>query len=409
MARDLYEAMEDRALRGDRRAGHARHRRQHRRQDRGRSRAEGLRPDPRRVGRAARDGGGLPDPPARDRARSARRRSERARPLARVHRGFRAAARSTTSRRSSTIRRPSPASRGRSSSDLGYGDQLGDDPDAGEDEEDEAQDGPEERGEPRLAGRGGRRERRERGRARAVPGPAEGPGPRRRSRRTNWPMPSLERKPKLPEGEAPLEPPPPAPESEADPNYVVYCGDFDEEIRAEDLAEPAELERLRAYLDQQLEPLKGAVSRLANKLQRRLQAQQNRSWEFDREEGILDAGRLARVVGEPDDAPVVQGREGHRVPRHGGDAPPRQLGLDAGPPDLHRRDLRRRPGPHARTLPGEGRDPGLHHPRLEGRAGAREVAGRRPPARHPGGSTTCATSSTRPPTRPGGGRATTSA
>jgi cobaltochelatase CobT len=75
--------------------------------------------------------------------------------------------------------------------------------------------------------------------------------------------------------------------------------EFDEEIAAEDLADPAELDRLRAYLDQQLEPLKGAVSRLANKLQRRLQAQQNRSWLFDLEEGILDAGRLARVVANP--------------------------------------------------------------------------------------------------------------
>jgi len=103
----------------------------------------------------------------------------------------------------------------------------------------------------------------------------------------------------LPEGEAPLDPPPPAPASEADPNYVVYLPEFDEEIRAEDLAETAELERLRAYLDQQLEPLKGAVSRLANKLQRRLQAQQNRSWSFDLEEGTLDAGRLARVVANP--------------------------------------------------------------------------------------------------------------
>ena len=103
----------------------------------------------------------------------------------------------------------------------------------------------------------------------------------------------------IPEGEAPLEPPPPAPYSDADPNYAVYTTEFDEEIRAEDLAEPAELERLRAYLDQQLEPLKGAVSRLANKLQRRLQAQQNRSWLFDLEEGILDAGRLARVVANP--------------------------------------------------------------------------------------------------------------
>jgi len=103
----------------------------------------------------------------------------------------------------------------------------------------------------------------------------------------------------MPEADAPLEPPPPAPHSEADPNYAVFTTDFDEEVRAEDLAEAAELERLRAYLDQQLEPLKGAVSRLANKLQRRLQAQQSRSWEFDREEGILDAGRLARVVANP--------------------------------------------------------------------------------------------------------------
>ena len=103
----------------------------------------------------------------------------------------------------------------------------------------------------------------------------------------------------MPEGDAPQEPPAPLPVSEADPDYKVYTQSFDEEIKAEDLAEPVELERLRAYLDQQLEPLKGAVARLANKLQRRLQAQQNRSWLFDLEEGILDAGRLARVVSTP--------------------------------------------------------------------------------------------------------------
>lgn len=103
----------------------------------------------------------------------------------------------------------------------------------------------------------------------------------------------------MPQADAPPEPPVPPPHSAADPNYHVFTTEFDEEIRAEDLAEAAELERLRAYLDQQLEPLKGAVSRLANKLQRRLQAQQNRSWEFDREEGTLDAGRLARVVANP--------------------------------------------------------------------------------------------------------------
>ena len=102
----------------------------------------------------------------------------------------------------------------------------------------------------------------------------------------------------LEDGEAPeLRPPPP--HSEADPGYKVFATRFDEEIAAEDLADPAELERLRAYLDQQLEPLKGAVARLANRLQRRLQAQQNRAWDFDLEEGTLDAGRLARVVANP--------------------------------------------------------------------------------------------------------------
>ena len=100
------------------------------------------------------------------------------------------------------------------------------------------------------------------------------------------------------DGEAPeLRPPPPY--SDADPAYKVYATRFDEEIAAEDLADPVELERLRAYLDQQLEPLKGAVARLANRLQRRLQAQQNRAWDFDLEEGTLDAGRLARVVANP--------------------------------------------------------------------------------------------------------------
>ena len=87
--------------------------------------------------------------------------------------------------------------------------------------------------------------------------------------------------------------------SDADPNYSVFTTEFDEETRAEELAEPTELERLRGNLDQQLEPFKGAVGRLANKLQRRLLAQQNRYWEFDQEEGLLDSGRLARVIANP--------------------------------------------------------------------------------------------------------------
>ncbi len=83
------------------------------------------------------------------------------------------------------------------------------------------------------------------------------------------------------------------------PFYKVYCDEFDEIIKAEELCDMDELERLRKYLDQQMESLSGAVSKLANRLQRRLQAQQLRHWHFDLEEGILDAGRLARVVSTP--------------------------------------------------------------------------------------------------------------
>ena len=87
--------------------------------------------------------------------------------------------------------------------------------------------------------------------------------------------------------------------SEADPNYKVVNNIYDEEILAENLAAEEELAKLRIYLEQQLDQVKGAVSRLANKLQRRLQAQQNRTWKFDLEEGFLDASRLARIITNP--------------------------------------------------------------------------------------------------------------
>ena len=87
--------------------------------------------------------------------------------------------------------------------------------------------------------------------------------------------------------------------SEADPNYRVFNNIYDEEILAENLASDEELTKLRVYLEQQLDQVKGAVSRLANKLQRRLQAQQNRTWKFDLEEGFLDASRLARIITNP--------------------------------------------------------------------------------------------------------------
>lgn len=81
--------------------------------------------------------------------------------------------------------------------------------------------------------------------------------------------------------------------------YRAYTTQFDEVVAATDLCDAEELDRLRSYLDQQLLHLQGAVTKLANRLQRRLMAQQNRSWDFDQEEGILDAARLARIVVNP--------------------------------------------------------------------------------------------------------------
>ncbi|MDD8022699.1 MAG: cobaltochelatase subunit CobT [Paracoccaceae bacterium] len=182
--------------------------------------------------------------------------------------------------------------------DLGYADQLGDDPDEELNDESDAEDAENdpEAGDEQSRDEGEDQE--------SEASPERSQEEQQDQSQTSVSMDDLAdqemgEEVDMPQADAPLEPPPPPPHSLADPNYVVFTTDFDEEIAAEDLAEPAELERLRAYLDQQLEPLKGAVSRLANKLQRRLQAQQNRSWEFDREEGMLDAGRLARVVANP--------------------------------------------------------------------------------------------------------------
>ena len=82
-------------------------------------------------------------------------------------------------------------------------------------------------------------------------------------------------------------------------DYKAFNPKFDEIVAAEDLCEPEELERLRSYLDKQLNNLSSVVARLANRLQRRLMAQQNRAWEFDLEEGMLDPARLVRVVIDP--------------------------------------------------------------------------------------------------------------
>jgi len=81
--------------------------------------------------------------------------------------------------------------------------------------------------------------------------------------------------------------------------YRVFTTAFDETVDAADLCDPNELERLRSLLDQQLTALSSIVARLANKLQRRLMAQQNRTWTFDLEEGVLDTARLTRVITDP--------------------------------------------------------------------------------------------------------------
>ncbi|MRX49340.1 cobaltochelatase subunit CobT [Paracoccus sp. S-4012] len=178
--------------------------------------------------------------------------------------------------------------------DLGYGDQLGDDPDAGEDE-------PEEESEPdEEAGDAQSRDQEEQDEAEASPERSQETQQDEQQASVSMDEAAEDEmadEAEMPDADMPPDLPPPV--SDANPDYKVFTQAFDEEIAAEDLAEPAELERLRAYLDKQLEPLRGAVARLANKLQRRLQAQQNRSWEFDKEEGVLDAGRLARVVANP--------------------------------------------------------------------------------------------------------------
>ncbi|GAA3997767.1 cobaltochelatase subunit CobT [Sphingomonas humi] len=88
-------------------------------------------------------------------------------------------------------------------------------------------------------------------------------------------------------------------EPELSGEYRAFTTRFDEVVEASDLTDEEELNRLRAYLDTQMGALGGVVTRLANRLQRKLMAQQARSWDFDQEEGLLDAARLARVIVSP--------------------------------------------------------------------------------------------------------------
>ena len=148
--------------------------------------------------------------------------------------------------------------------------------------------------------------------------------------------------------------------------------------------------------------MQGVVSRLANKLQRLLMAQQNRHWEFDLEEGMLDTSRLPRIIIDPmyplsfKREKDTKFRDTVRHPAAG------QFRLDARPAHHGGGDVRRHSGPHPGALRREDRNPGLHHPRLERRPVPREMDSPTASRPIPAASTICATSSTRPPTSPGG-------
>ena len=101
------------------------------------------------------------------------------------------------------------------------------------------------------------------------------------------------------EGVVPARPNRPLSDLPPEFDYHVFTQQYDEMVEATALCDEEELGRLRAYLDQQLVHLQSAVTKLANRLQRRLLAQQSRSWDFDQEEGLLDAARLARVIVNP--------------------------------------------------------------------------------------------------------------
>ena len=190
--------------------------------------------------------------------------------------------------------------------------------------------------------------------------------------------------------------------------YRPYSRANDEIVAAEDLCDPDELERLRSFLDKQLQNLSSIVARLANRLQRRLMAQQNRSWEFDLEEGMLDPARLPRIIIDPQQ-PLSFKREKDTDFRdtvvtllldNSGSMRGRPITVAATCADILARTLERC-GVKVEILGFTTRAwKGGRRPR---RPGCRRASPPRPVA-----STICATSSTKAPTRPGGAHARTS-
>ena len=169
-------------------------------------------------------------------------------------------------------------------------------------------------------------------------------------------------------------PPQPHASEKRGPDYKAYTTRFDEIIDAAELCDPDELQRLRDYLDKQLQNLHSVVARLANRLQRRLMAQQSRSWEFDLEEGVLDTARLPRVIIDPQQ-PLSFKREKEMAFRdttvtllidNSGSMRGRPITVAATCADILARTLERC-GVKVEILR-------LHHPGLEGRTIARGLA-----------------------------------
>ena len=157
-------------------------------------------------------------------------------------------------------------------------------------------------------------------------------------------------------------------------DYKVFTTAFDETVGAEELCDEEELDRLRAFLDKQLANLSGRRRAPRQPAAAPPDGAAEPLLGFRPRGGLSRPGAAGAHRHRPDAAALLQAGARHQIPRHGGDAGARQFRLDARPADHGRGDLRRHPGAHAGALRRLGRDPRLHHPRLEGRAGAREMA-----------------------------------
>ncbi|MBI1213175.1 MAG: cobaltochelatase subunit CobT [Alphaproteobacteria bacterium] len=183
-------------------------------------------------------------------------------------------------------------------SDLGLGDELGEDPDDGNDEESQEENQEQEQNSEGEASEASEPQ----GASSEDVEYSESEGEEGEEQSAEIDVeerPTKSEADETADGKQPYRPDHPFSDRLNEPTYKIYTTQFDEMVDAETLCDLEELGRLRTYLDQQLQSLQGVVSRLANRLQRRLLAKQNRSWDFDLEEGLLDTARLTRVVVDP--------------------------------------------------------------------------------------------------------------